>query len=84
MTEVVRYWSEVGGYVVALKVKEGPKFITVIPMDSAGIRLVKIPVKEAAITPIEYSLKKAKKIFRAAAKKFGVTTGAKPYLRGDE
>lgn len=85
MTEVVRYHTD-EGFFTALLIKRGPKWLSMIIMDSAGIRIRKIRKtyhdakrhrtfnEEDYIKPLDYPVEKAKAIFLRAAYKFN--TGA--------
>jgi len=80
--QVVRYHSDIGNHIV-LVAKTGRKFISIIPMDSSGIRVRKVPLSEERyFKELDYPVKKAKKIFRQAAKNFGVTKTARQLLKG--
>lgn len=80
--KAIRYHTD-RGHVACLLVKRGRTLIHLIPMDSAGIRLVKVPMtEERYFTDLDTTISKAKKIFRGSAKKFGVTKTARAYLRG--
>ena len=90
MCEVVKYYVDEtspkvlatsGGH-IALLVKRGNKLLHMILMDSGGIGVGKVPKREERkMEPINYSLAKAKKSFRAAWKKFGGTKEARRHLR---
>lgn len=85
--QVVRYHTD-NGYVAALKVVVGRKMIQLIPMDSAGIKIVKVPLEqERYMKPMElkgkpYPINRAKKLLRASGRRFGITKSAKLALRG--
>lgn len=66
-----------------LQVSEGPKFISVIWIDSAGMRIRKL-AKERSLRIVElvdYPIARAKKILRGCGNKFGITKAAKRALR---
>ena len=68
--KVVRYKTQDGVF-TAILVKTGRRFSQVILMDSAGIRIRKVPkAEERYMTEIGYSIAKAKRKFRDAAKRF--------------
>ena len=80
--QVIRYHSD-HGHVICLLAKVGRKFISLIPMDARGIRVKRVPLAEKRyFKELDYSIPKAKKQFRASARKFGVTKEAQLYLRG--
>lgn len=80
--KVVRYHDDHGSR-ICIQAIDGHKYISVIPMDSAGIRVVRVPVKDKdRISEVQYSLAKAKQKFRVAGQKFGITKQAKQLLRG--
>lgn len=85
--EVVRYHTD-KGFVTCLKVAVGRKLIQIIPMDSSGIKIVKVPLaQERLMKPLElkgkpYPVKRAKKLLRASGRRFGITRSAKQALRG--
>lgn len=79
---VIRYHTS-HGHVACLLVKRGRTLIHLIPMSSAGIKVVKVPmVEERRFSDLTTPVSKAKKIFRCAAKNFGVTRSARQYLKG--
>ena len=71
-----------GTYTVLL-VKTGRKFLHVIFMDSAGIKLTKVKVKEHDyMWELDtYPLKAAIKRFKIAGRNFGITHSAKQALK---
>jgi len=80
--DVIRYHTD-RGHVACLLVKRGKKYIHIIPMDSKGIKIKKVPNDEARyFHELPTEPKTARKIFRRAAKRFGVTKSAKQYLKG--
>jgi len=79
--QVVRYRTDHG--TCCALVESGRKWLQVIQMDSSGIRVRKVPCSdERYMTPMDYPLAKAKKRFRLAGRRFGITKGAKQLLRG--
>ena len=68
--KVVKYRTQDGVF-TAIRVKDGTKYIQVILMDSAGIRIRRVHLSEAKyMTDLDYPLRRAQKKFMAAAKKF--------------
>ena len=60
----------------------GRKYIRVMFMDSAGIRLQRMGIKELDyMTELDYPLKRAVIKFRKAGRKFGITTTAARALK---
>ena len=95
MTEVVRYHTD-EGVRTALLVERGHKWLHFILMDSDGIRVRKVRKEywdkkrglkineEKFMTPLDYPLERAKRIFRRAAKRFNkgvVSKETAEYLR---
>ena len=83
---VVR-WRSDRGCMSAIVVTEGPKWWTLLPMESGKVRLVKIPASVVSnrLTPIEYKsdwypLERAKRSFKRHSKKYGITSSAKKVL----
>ena len=77
---VVRYYDH--GYRVAVWESTGSKWCHLIPMHSAGIRCVRVPVKEQRdFTVLEYSLPRACRRFLSAGRRFGITRDARRRLR---
>ena len=80
--QVMKYRTDQGVF-QALVDDTGRKWLKVLVMDAGGIRIQKQPQSEARfMTPTDYPLAKARKRFRAAGKKFGITKSAKQLLRG--
>ncbi len=78
--EVVRYKTN-DGQSTAI-VEAGRKWIRVILMDSGGISVKKVPkTEERFMSPLDYSLNKAKVKFRDSGRRFGITRAAKLLLR---
>jgi len=68
--KVVRYRTEDGVFTVIL-VKTGRRYTQIIMMNSAGMRIQRVPKSEARfMTEIDYPLNKAKKKYLAAARRF--------------
>lgn len=68
---------------IGLIVKRGRSLIHIILMDSAGIKVYKIPnSEERYIRQLDYPVARAKKRFRAAFKTFGGTREARRLLKG--
>ena len=79
--KVIRYRTDEGVF-TGLQILEGHKFIHLILMDSAGIRIRKVPVAEGRfIKVLDYPLQRAALVFRKAGGNFGITDGAKQALR---
>jgi hypothetical protein len=70
------------GYRTALVTSIGPKFISLIWADSAGIKIRKILTNEIRARELDYPTKKAKVAFRKMGRDFGITKSAKRALRG--
>ncbi len=80
--DVIRYHTK-DGHIACLRVKRGRSLTHLIPMSSRGIKIIKVQnSEEKHFAEINTSVKKAKVIFRRAAKNFGVTKSARQYLRG--
>lgn len=78
---VVRYFTTDGQF-IALVVNEGRKWMHVILMDSAGIRVSRVKLTEAKwMEPIDYPVKKAARKFLAAGRAFGITGSARKALK---
>jgi hypothetical protein len=78
----VRYRT-LSGVRPALVITEGRKFITMIWMDAAGIRLHKVPNSEARyMEPSPIQPTKFKRALLSAGRAFGITKGARAALRG--
>lgn len=74
--EVQRFHSA-DGFMTVLLVTVGPKFVSIIPMDSSGIRIVKVPASDQRyMKPMDYPIEKALRHFRHAARNFGCTQAA--------
>lgn len=96
MCEVIRFWNAPRGKTVTnaiplagsgwhngLLVKRGRTMLHLILMDSAGLRVSKVPlVEERNMEKTDYSVAKAKKRFRVAFKIFGGTREARRHLKG--
>jgi hypothetical protein len=66
----------------AVHLATGPKYITLVWMDAAGIRLHKLPRRdERYMTPTGYPVKKFARRLLQAGKRFGITKGARAALR---
>lgn len=79
--EVLRYKTHRGTF-PALHIKDGRKLMHLILMDSHGIRVTKVPLSEARyMTVLDYRVSRAKRLLRAAGKKFGITKEARAALR---
>lgn len=80
--KVMRYKTD-KGVRVALLVSEGRKWLKVIIMDSAGIKISRKPLPEKHyMDEMTNSVRKVKKQFRMAGRAFGITKSAKQALRG--
>jgi len=80
--QVVRYKTHNGTF-TGIHVGDGRKFFKLILMDAAGIRIIKEPLgNKRFMTVLEYRTAKARKLFRAAGRRFGITKSAKKALRG--
>jgi hypothetical protein len=70
-----------GTYTVLLG-KVGRKYLYVMFMDSGGIRLQRMSIRELNyMTELDYPLKRAVIKFRKAGRKFGITTTAARALK---
>ena len=84
--EPVRYRTDEGVY-VALLVLRGTKYLHLIPMDSGGIKIIKVPLTEERYMKLltkganTYPLKRARKLFKRAGEVFGISEDAKKALR---
>lgn len=79
---VVRYRTDRGVF-NAMVDDTGRKWLKVLIMDAGGIRIQKQPrSEERFMSTLDYPLAKARKRFRAAGRKFGITKSAKQLLRG--
>ena len=80
MSRLVRYRSEMG--VVLAFVKPGRKLLSIVPMDSGGIKVRKAPLREERyLSDVEYPVGKAKRRFLAAGRRFGISKGAKALIK---
>ncbi len=71
------------GWHYGLLVKRGRKTLHLILLDTAGIKVAKLPLNEERnMEPTDYSVAKAKKRFRAMFKVAGGTKEARRHLRG--
>jgi hypothetical protein len=67
----------------ALVVRTGYKFISLIWMDSAGIRIHRLPKDELRyMSASRIAVTKFKRALRSAGRAFGITKGAAAALRG--
>lgn len=79
---VVRYHTD-DGHITGLLIDKGRKYLRFIPMKAKCIRVHRLLVaEEKYMTELDTPLKKAAKQFRAAGRRFGITTAAKLALRG--
>lgn len=82
--KTVQYTNSSGATVTGVRGDFGRKFLPVILMDSAGIKVTKLPksewryVHDLDLYPIGRALQK----FRLAGRKFGSTREARKMLRG--
>jgi hypothetical protein len=64
-------------------VDEGRKWLRYIILDAGGLTIKRAPKSERKhMRPLDYNLNTAKRKFRAAGRKFGITKAAKQLLRG--
>ena len=72
------------GVRTALVVTVGPKFVSLIWPDSAGMKIRKLPNDRRLRYDVleDYPVRKAKRAMRAMCKRFGVTKSARLALRG--
>lgn len=77
--KVIRYHMEDGVF-TGLLVAEGRKFLKVVLMDSAGIKLRKVPLAEQRYMKDlpDYPVQRAQEKFRDAARKFNTETLSQP------
>jgi len=79
--EVVRYRSNTG--VSTALVEEGRKWLSLLTMDSGGLTVKRVPKSERRyMTDIDYKIGLAKRKFRSAGRKFGITKAARKFLKG--
>ena len=70
------------GVRAALVVTVGPKWVTLLWADSAGMKLRKLKNGRIRYKTLDYPLAKAKRHFRRMCKTFGATKSAKRALKG--
>jgi len=80
--QVVRYKTEQGVF-TGIHIGDGRKFFQLILMDASGIRVIKEPLNNKRfLREIQYSAAKARKLFRAAGRRFGISKAARKAIRG--
>ncbi len=70
------------GYRTGLVVTVGPKWVSMIWPDAAGIRIRKMERSSKFEVLVGYNLNRAKRHLRRCGRNFGITKSAKRALRG--
>lgn len=80
--KVIQHYDN--GWRVALLVGTGRKFCTIVPLNSRGLRLVRLPVDcELNFKYLDgYDLDRARARFLDAGSRFGITQGALKAING--